>query len=64
MTYAVANTTQAPLGAVAVLRVVDSISNVKETVTTWNNARLTRNALSCLSTEQLHDIGLSRADVN
>ncbi|MFT5787658.1 MAG: hypothetical protein ACI9KK_003027 [Ascidiaceihabitans sp.] len=64
MTYAVANNTQAPLGAVAILRVVDSISNVKETIVTWNAARLTRNALSCLSTEQLLDIGLTRADIN
>ncbi len=61
MTFVVANT-QAPLGAVAILRVVDSILNAKETVTDWNKARLTRNALSCLSTEQLHDIGLNRAD--
>jgi uncharacterized protein YjiS (DUF1127 family) len=63
MTFAVAHSTQAPLGAVAILRVVDTVLNAKETIVTWNNARLTRNALSCLSAEQLRDIGLTRDDI-
>ncbi|SEO30184.1 protein of unknown function [Salinihabitans flavidus] len=31
---------------------------------TWNDARLTRNALSKLTDRELDDIGLSRADIN
>lgn len=62
MAYVAANT-QAPLGAVATLRVVDSIFNLKNSVMAWNEARVTRNLLSRLSTEQLQDIGLTRADL-
>ena len=29
----------------------------------WNNARLTRNALTLLSNRELEDIGLSRGDI-
>lgn len=58
MTFAVANNTQAPLGAVAILRAVDSISNLKNVIVAWNQARVTRNILSGLSTAQLQDIGL------
>lgn len=62
MAYTVANT-QAPVGAVATLRVVDTILNLKNSVIAWNEARLTRNALSNLSDAQLEDIGLTRADI-
>ncbi len=62
MTFAVTNT-QAPLGAVAILRVVDSILNLKNAAVAWNEVRLTRKALSRLSVEQLEDIGLTRADL-
>ena len=30
----------------------------------WNDARITRNALSRLSDRELEDIGLSRADID
>ena len=62
MAYVAANT-QAPLGAVATLRVVDSILNLKDSVVAWNEARVTHKVLSRLSAEQLQDIGLTRADL-
>jgi len=62
MAYAVANT-QAPVGAVATLRVVDIILNLKNSVIAWNEARVTRNILSRLTDAQLEDIGLTRADL-
>lgn len=62
MAYATANT-HAPLGAVATLRVVDSILNVKNSVVAWNEARVTRKILKRLSDEQLLDIGITRADL-
>ncbi|NRB20414.1 MAG: DUF1127 domain-containing protein [Rhodobacteraceae bacterium] len=61
MAFAVTNT-QAPLGAVATLRVVNSILNLKDSAVAWNRARVTRNVLSRMSAEQLDDIGLTRAD--
>ena len=33
------------------------------TVSAWNDARVTRNALSRLSDRELDDIGLSRGDI-
>ena len=62
MAFVVTNT-QAPLGAVTTLRVVDSILNLKNSVMAWNQARVTHNVLSRLSAEQLQDIGLTRADL-
>ncbi len=59
----VATNTQAPLGAVTTLRVVDSILNLKNSVVAWNEARVTHKVLSRLSAEQLQDIGLTRADL-
>ncbi|MBE1286046.1 MAG: DUF1127 domain-containing protein [Rhodobacteraceae bacterium] len=60
---AYAATTSSPMGAVATLRVVDSILNLKNTVISWNNARVTRNVLSRLTDDQLNDIGLNRGDL-
>jgi uncharacterized protein YjiS (DUF1127 family) len=53
----------APLGAVATLRVVDVVLNLKNSVVAWNEARETRKVLSRLRDEQLQDIGLTRADL-
>ncbi|MBY6140206.1 DUF1127 domain-containing protein [Leisingera daeponensis] len=53
----------APLGAVTVLRVVDAVANVKESILEWYEARQTRKALAQLSDAQLDDIGLSRSDI-
>lgn len=62
MAFAVTNT-QAPLGAVAILRVVDSILDLKNSAVAWDQARVTRRILSRLSAEQLQDIGQTRADL-
>jgi uncharacterized protein YjiS (DUF1127 family) len=53
----------APLGAVSVLRLVDGILNFKSNFVEWNEARLTRKALSQLSATQLEDIGVTRMDI-
>jgi len=62
MTFATSNT-QAPLGAVAILRVVDNILSLKNSAVSWNEARVTRKILSRLNAAQLQDIGLTRADL-
>ncbi len=59
----VATNTQAPLGAVTTLRVVDSILNLKDLAVAWNQARVSREALSRLSPQQLDDIGLTPIDL-
>lgn len=61
MANAAVNT--APLSAVATLRVVDAVLNLKNSVVAWNEARETRKVLSRLSDDQLQDIGLTRADL-
>ena len=38
-------------------------SRLVAAVSTWNDARVTRNALSRLSDRELDDIGLSRGDI-
>ncbi len=53
----------APAGSVAVLRAVDFFFNLRIKLVDWNEARLTRKALSELTNAQLEDIGLSRADI-
>lgn len=41
-----------------------AISAVVPTIMAWNNARITRKALSALSDRELEDIGLSRGDID
>ncbi len=53
----------APLGAVAVLRVVDTILNAKSAFLEAREARITRRALYRLTDAQLADIGLTRDDI-
>ncbi len=55
--------THAPLGAVSILRVVDTVYTAKKAISRWNDKRLTRKELSRLSATQLDDIGLTRYDV-
>ena len=38
-------------------------ARVVENITTWNNARVTRDALHRLTDRELTDIGLSRSDI-
>ena len=63
MTFAVTNT-QAPLGAVTILHIVDGILSLKNMVVSWNDTRVTRKALLNLSDDRLEDIGLCRADLH
>ena len=62
MKFAVTST-HVPLGAVTTLRIVDSILNLKDLAVAWNQARVSREALSRLSQQQLDDIGLTRNDL-
>lgn len=41
-----------------------SIATLLAGIAVWNDARMTRKALSRLSTRELDDIGLSRADID
>jgi uncharacterized protein YjiS (DUF1127 family) len=54
----------APLGAITVFRMVQSVSNVTGLFQVWNSGRVTRNALSKLSNRELDDIGLCRGDID
>jgi len=53
----------APFGAISTYRAVNALSNVFSTIGAWNDARVTRKALSRLSDRELDDIGLCRGDI-
>lgn len=53
----------APLGAISIFRLVQGFGGVFTTFGSWNDARMTRNALGKLSDRELDDIGLCRGDV-
>lgn len=55
--------THVPMGAVTVHRIVSNILSLKESIVSWNEARLTRKELLNLSDDQLNDIGLTRSDL-
>ena len=44
-------------------RIGATLSSIVATVVAWNDARVTRNALSHLSDRELEDIGLARGDI-
>ena len=54
----------APLGAITVFRLVQSVGNVAASFQIWNSGRVTRKALSRLSNRELDDIGLCRGDID
>ena len=54
----------APFGAISIFRAVQSVSAKFASFAAWNNARKTRNALYALSSRELDDIGLCRADID
>ena len=60
---AVEMTRPAPLGAITTYRALNGLSNVLALLSAWNDARVTRNALSKLSDRELDDIGLCRGDI-
>ncbi|MCG7493224.1 DUF1127 domain-containing protein [Thalassobius sp. Cn5-15] len=43
---------------------VNGLTHMRETFSTWNEARITRKALSHLSDRELDDIGMVRADID
>ena len=49
--------------ATAASRFFAAIGAVIASVVAWNDARVTRNALTALTDRELEDIGLSRADI-
>ena len=57
--------TTRPAGTVASAggRITGFVSALVAAVAAWNDARMTRNALSRLSDRELDDIGLCRADI-
>ena len=44
--------------------IIKFISNMLNELANWNDARVTRNALSQLSARELNDIGLVRGDID
>jgi uncharacterized protein YjiS (DUF1127 family) len=58
------DTTRTTYGSHGLLsRIGGTIATVIGTVSAWNDARITRNALSGLSDRELEDIGLIRGDI-
>ncbi|CUH84027.1 DUF1127 domain-containing protein [Thalassovita mediterranea] len=53
----------ASLIARTVFVAVNGVAHLRETFTGWNDARVTRNALSRLTDRELDDIGMVRADI-
>ncbi|ASM73009.1 MULTISPECIES: DUF1127 domain-containing protein [Roseobacteraceae] len=59
------DTTRTTYGSAIVAgRITRTIFNVIASVMAWNDARVTRKALSALSDRELQDIGLSRGDID
>ena len=53
----------APMGAISVFRMVQSVSHAATAFQIWNAGRITRRALNKLSNRELDDIGLCRGDI-
>jgi uncharacterized protein YjiS (DUF1127 family) len=53
----------APFGAITTYRAIQGVSNIFAVIGDWNDARVTRAALTRLSDRELDDIGLCRADI-
>lgn len=60
---AVETTRPAPFGAITTYRAISGLSGILATLAAWNDARVTRKALSKLSDRELDDIGLCRGDI-
>lgn len=60
---AVETTRPAPLGAITTYRAISGLTNAFAVLSAWNDARITRKALSKLSDRELDDIGLCRGDI-
>ncbi len=53
----------APFGAISIFRSVQGVAETFSSLAAWNDARVTRKALSKLSDRELDDIGLCRGDI-
>ena len=60
---AVETTRPAPYGAITTYRAINSLTNALGALSAWNDARVTRKALSKLSDRELDDSGLCRGDL-
>lgn len=54
----------APFGAITTFGIVQVFARAYTALSTWNDARVTRNALEKLSDRELDDIGLCRGDID
>lgn len=57
-------TRSAPFGAITTFRAVNLAERALWALRSWNDARITRKALTKLSDRELDDIGLCRADLD
>jgi uncharacterized protein YjiS (DUF1127 family) len=58
------NTNSTTFGTTSVAaRISGAVYSAIDAAVFWNDARLTRNALTSLSNRELEDIGLSRGDI-
>ncbi len=55
---------RAPLGAAPTYHFFQFVGSALVSVKNWNDARVTRKALSSLSDRELDDIGLCRGDID
>lgn len=60
---AIATSRPAPFGAITTYRAITAFGTLFGGLAAWNDARVTRKALSKLSDHELDDIGLCRGDV-
>jgi len=59
------DTTRTTYGSLTLAgRISSTLMSLAGAVTTWNDARITRNALSRLSNRELEDIGMVRGDID
>lgn len=56
-------TRSVPFGAISTYRAVQAVTALFAAVAAWNDARVTRSALSKLTDRELDDIGLCRGDI-
>lgn len=59
------DTTRTTYGSLTLAgRIGSTLTSLVGTISTWNDARVTRNSLARLSNRELEDIGLVRGDID
>lgn len=56
--------TTRPVTVLSTGRITNFIAHFVGTIVAWNDTRVTRNTLSKLTSRELEDIGLCRADIH